>query len=97
MTIQGLYCYLDMGTNTVMYYKCSHVPNLISHTADRVKMRLKDRSFIMEGYKTLGGGGKVKFYSTKKADVGKCFSTTRFFLSLWRWGAKGFRPSIFAF
>ena len=30
MTIQGLYCYLDMGNNTVMYHKCSHVPNLIS-------------------------------------------------------------------
>ena len=28
MTIQGLYCYLDMGNNTIMYYKCSHVPNL---------------------------------------------------------------------
>ena len=27
MTIQGLYCYLDMGNNTVMYSKCSHVPN----------------------------------------------------------------------
>ena len=26
----GLYCYLDMGNNTVMYYKCSHVPNLRS-------------------------------------------------------------------
>ena len=30
MTIQGLYCYLDMGNNTVMYYKCSHVPNLVT-------------------------------------------------------------------
>ena len=29
MTIQGLYCYLDMGNNTVTYHKCSHVPNLI--------------------------------------------------------------------
>ena len=29
MTIQGLYCYLDMGNNTVMYHKCSHVPNLM--------------------------------------------------------------------
>ena len=25
ITVQGLYCYLDMGNNTVMYYKCSHV------------------------------------------------------------------------
>ena len=25
MTIQGLHCYLNMGNNTVMYYKCSHV------------------------------------------------------------------------
>ena len=29
ITIQGLYCYLDMGINTVMYYKCSHVRNLV--------------------------------------------------------------------
>ena len=29
MTIQGLYCYLDMGNDTVMYYKCSHVQNLV--------------------------------------------------------------------
>ena len=29
ITIQGLYCYLDMGNDTVMYYKCSHVPNLL--------------------------------------------------------------------
>ena len=29
ITIQSLYCDLDMGTNTVMYYKCSHVPNLV--------------------------------------------------------------------
>ena len=29
MTIQGLYCYLDMGNNTVTYHKCSHVPNLV--------------------------------------------------------------------
>ena len=29
MTIQGLYCYLDMGKNTVTYHKCSHVPNLL--------------------------------------------------------------------
>ena len=29
MTIQGLYCYLDMGNNTVTYHKCSHVPNLL--------------------------------------------------------------------
>ena len=27
--IKSLYCDLDMGTNTVMYYKCSHVPNLV--------------------------------------------------------------------
>ena len=32
MTKQGLYCYLDMGNNTVMYYKCSHVPNLLNVT-----------------------------------------------------------------
>ena len=31
ITIQSLYCDLDMGTNTVMYYKCSHVPNLMRH------------------------------------------------------------------
>ena len=30
ITIQGLYCYLDMGNDTVMYYKCSHVPNLVN-------------------------------------------------------------------
>ena len=30
ITIQSLYCDLDMGTNTVMYNKCSHVPNLIA-------------------------------------------------------------------
>ena len=30
MTIQGLYCDPDMGNNTVMYYKCSHVPNLVT-------------------------------------------------------------------
>ena len=30
ITIQGLYCYLDMGNNTIMYYKCSHVPNLLT-------------------------------------------------------------------
>ena len=30
ITIQGLYCYLDMGNDTVMYYKCSHVPNLFT-------------------------------------------------------------------
>ena len=30
MTIQGLYCYLDMDNNTVTYHKCSHVPNLSS-------------------------------------------------------------------
>ena len=30
MTIQGLYCYLDMGKNTVTYHKCSHVPNLLN-------------------------------------------------------------------
>ena len=30
ITIQGVYCYLDMGYNTVMYYKCSHVPNLVA-------------------------------------------------------------------
>ena len=30
ITIQGLYCYLDMGNNTTaMYYKCSHDPNLL--------------------------------------------------------------------
>ena len=29
ITIQGMYCDLDMGTNTGMYYKCSHVPNLL--------------------------------------------------------------------
>ena len=29
ITIQGLYCDLDMGNDTVMYYKCSHVPNLL--------------------------------------------------------------------
>ena len=28
MIIQGLYCYLDMGNNTIAYHKCSHVPNL---------------------------------------------------------------------
>ena len=29
ITIQSLYCDLDMGTNKIMYYKCSHVPNLL--------------------------------------------------------------------
>ena len=30
ITIQGLYCYLDMSNNTGMYYKCSHVRNLVN-------------------------------------------------------------------
>ena len=32
MTKQGLYCYLDMGNNTVTYHKCSQVPNLLNVT-----------------------------------------------------------------
>ena len=31
MTIQGPYCYLDMGNNTVTYYKCNHEPDVYIH------------------------------------------------------------------
>ena len=47
ITIQGLYCYLDMGTNTVMYYKCSHVPNLISGNNSSFQLT------TIDGYSTI--------------------------------------------
>ena len=55
ITIQGLYCYLDMGNNTVMYYKCSHVPNLVSplHQHDYI------RAMKYSPWQLLGG---IAFY-----------------------------------
>ena len=38
MKIQGLYCYLDMGNNTVTYHKRSHVPNLFMFVAKSCAM-----------------------------------------------------------
>ena len=40
----GTVCYLDMGYNTVMYYKCSHVLNLVRGL---VGVILGDRSVTM--------------------------------------------------
>ena len=37
---QLVYCYLDMGYITVMYYKCSHVPNLLNTKTSRINMRM---------------------------------------------------------
>ena len=49
ITMQGLCCHLDIGNNTAMYYKCSHVQklNIMSMVNYKVKLPYYDPNMIL--------------------------------------------------